>query len=68
MRNSPDLAFGGNGKAQLTPEQKGLKRLKRELADQNGARHLKKAMSIFSVSDRKSTNSRRTILKSFRLG
>jgi len=54
----PDLAFGGNGKKQLTEEQRELARLKRELADVKLERDiLKKAVSIFSVSDRKSINS-----------
>lgn len=58
MRNKPDIAFGGNGKVQLTPEQKELAKLKRELADVKMERDiLKKAVSIFSASDRKSTNS-----------
>jgi transposase len=53
----PTLAFSGNGKKQLTEEQKELARLKRELADVKMERDiLKKAVSIFSVSDRKSTN------------
>ena len=56
--NNPDLAFSGNGKAQLTEEQKELKRLRRELADVKMERDiLKKAVSIFSVNDRKSSNS-----------
>lgn len=56
--NNPDLAFPGNGKAQLTEEQKELKRLRRELADVKMERDiLKKAVSIFSVSDRKSSGS-----------
>lgn len=56
--NNPSLAFGGNGKKQLTEEQKELARLKRELADVKMERDiLKKAVSIFSVSDKKSTNS-----------
>ena len=56
--NNPDLAFSGNGKAQLTEEQKELKRLRRELADVKMERDiLKKAVCIFSVSDRKSSNS-----------
>lgn len=55
--NNPELAFGGNGKAQLTEEQKELKRLRRELADARMERDiLKKAVSIFSVSDRKSSS------------
>ena len=56
--NNPDLAFPGNGKAQLTEEQKELKRLRRALADVKMERDiLKKAVSIFSVSDRKSSGS-----------
>jgi transposase len=58
MQHKPDLAFSGNGRAQLTPEQKELAKLKRELADVKMERDiLKKAVSIFSASDRKSTNS-----------
>ena len=56
--SNPDLAFTGNGKAQLTEEQKELKRLRRALADIKMERDiLKKAVSIFSVSDRKSSGS-----------
>jgi transposase len=55
--NNPSLAFSGNGNKQLTEEQKELARLKRELADVKMERDiLKKAVSIFSVSDRKSTS------------
>ena len=55
---NPSLAFSGNGIKQLTEEQKELARLKRELADVKMERDiLKKAVSIFSVSDRKSINS-----------
>lgn len=58
MKSNPDLAFSGNGKAQLTPEQNELAELKRELADVKMERDiLKKAVSIFSANDRKSTNS-----------
>jgi transposase len=54
----PLLAFSGNGNRQLNEEQKELFRLKRELADVKMERDiLKKAVSIFSVSDRKSSNS-----------
>jgi transposase len=50
--------WGGKGKKQLTEEQKELARLKKDLADVKMERDiLKKAVSIFSVSDRKSTNS-----------
>lgn len=55
---NPSLAFSGNGNKQLTEEQKELAKLKRELADVRMERDiLKKAVSIFSVSDRKSSNS-----------
>ncbi len=58
MGNDPSLAFGGKGKKQLTEEQKELARLKKELADVKMERDiLKKAVSIFSVSDRKSMDS-----------
>ena len=53
-----EIAFSGNGNKQLTADQKELTKLKRELADVKMERDiLKKAVSIFSVSDRKSTNS-----------
>jgi len=58
FQNNPSLAFLGNGKKQLTAEQQELARLKKELANVRMERDiLKKAVSIFSVSDRKSTNS-----------
>jgi len=51
-------AFGGNGKKQLTEEQKEISRLKRALADAELERDiLKKAVSIFSTNDRKSMGS-----------
>lgn len=51
-------AFSGHGKKQLTEEQKELARLKRALADTELERDiLKKAVSIFSVNDRKSMGS-----------
>ena len=54
----PSLAFGGKGKKQLTEEQKEMARLRKKLADVEMERDiLKKAVSIFSVSDRKSTGS-----------
>lgn len=54
---SPSLAFSGKGNKQLTEEQRELARLKKELADVKMERDiLKKAVSIFSVSDRKSSN------------
>lgn len=58
LANYPDLAFGGNGKKQQTAEQKEMANLRKELAYVKMERDiLKKAVSIFSVSDRKSTNS-----------
>jgi len=58
LSHSPSLAFGGNGNKQLTAEQKENDRLKRELADIKMERDiLKKAVSIFSSSDRKSMGS-----------
>jgi len=54
----PSLSFSGNVNKQLTPEAKEVARLKRELADVTMERDiLKKAVGIFSASDRKSTNS-----------
>lgn len=56
--NKRDLAFSGQGKQQLTGEQKEMARLRRELADVKMERDiLKKAIGIFSVNDRKSTDS-----------
>ena len=56
--NNPGLAFGGNGKKQLTEDQRALAKLQKELADVKMERDiLKKAVSIFSASDRKSINS-----------
>lgn len=58
LNANPNLAFSGNGNKQLTEEQKELAKLRRELADVKMERDiLKKAVSIFSVSDRKSSNS-----------
>lgn len=55
---NPSAAFSGNGNKQLTAEQKELERLRKELADMKMERDiLKKAVSIFSASDRKSSNS-----------
>ncbi len=54
---NPQEAFSGNGKKQLTAEQKEIERLKRALADAQMERDiLKKAVGIFSANDRKSTN------------
>ena len=50
--------FSGNGNANLTPEQKEIAQLKRELREANIERDiLKKAVSIFSKSDGKFMNS-----------
>jgi len=58
FNGNPELAFSGNGIKQLTPEQKELERVKKELADVRMERDiLKKAVSIFSKSDRRSTGS-----------
>jgi transposase len=58
MRSRPDLAFGGNGKKQLTVEQSKFAKLEKELADVKMERDiLKKAVGIFSSTDRKSFNS-----------
>ena len=58
FNSNPSLAFSGKGNKQLTDEQKELARLRKELADVKMERDiLKKAVSIFSVSDRKSSNS-----------
>lgn len=55
---NPSVAFGGNGKKQLSAEQKELAKLRKELDDVRMERDiLKKAVSIFSVSDRRSSNS-----------
>ena len=50
-------SFPGNGNPKQTDEQKEIARLKAELADAELERDiLKKAISIFSKSDRKNTN------------
>ena len=55
---NPTLAFSGNGNKQLTSEEKELQRLRVELADVKMERDiLKKAVGIFSASDRKYTGS-----------
>lgn len=55
FQNKPDLAFSGRGVKQLTEEQKELERLRKELKDTKLENEiLKKAVSIFSKSDRKS--------------
>lgn len=51
-------SFPGNGVPRLSDEQKQIAELKKQLADARLERDiLKKAVSIFSVSDRKSSNS-----------
>ena len=66
---NPSLAFGGRGEAQLNEEQQELARLKKELADVRMEREiLKKAVSFFSASDPKSSNSWETIKRNIRLG
>jgi len=58
LTRNGSIAFSGNGNKRLTEEQKELARLKQRLADVEMERDiLKKAVSIFSVSDRKSTSS-----------
>ncbi|ADL12889.1 transposase IS3/IS911 family protein [Acetohalobium arabaticum DSM 5501] len=48
-KDKGDLAFPGHGKQKLTPEQKEIQRLKKELKDAKTERDiLKKAVSIFS--------------------
>ena len=55
MENKSSLAFSGRGVKQLTEEQKELERLRKELKDAKLENEiLKKAVSIFSKSDRKS--------------
>lgn len=51
-------SFPGNGKPKLTDDERELSRLHKELQEMKMERDiLKKAISIFSASDRKSTNS-----------
>ena len=51
-------AFTGSGNPSLTPEEKEIRRLKKQLREAEMERDiLKKAVSIFSQSDRKSTSS-----------
>ena len=54
LEQHPDLAFSGNGIKQLTENQKELEQLRKQLKDVSMERDiLKKAVSIFSKSDRK---------------
>jgi len=56
--HSEKEAFTGNGRASLTPQEKEVQRLKKELKEVQLERDiLKKAVGIFSKSDRTSTNS-----------
>jgi len=51
-------SFPGQGKMKMTDQEREIARLKKELRDARMERDiLKKAISIFSVSDGKSTNS-----------
>jgi transposase len=51
-------SFPGQGKAKMTDQEREIAQLKKELRDAKMERDiLKKAISIFSVSDGKSTNS-----------
>ncbi|MFA0962771.1 transposase [Roseivirga sp. BDSF3-8] len=55
---SSDKSFPGHGKAKLTPEEKKIKQLEKELRDAKMERDiLKKAISIFSKNDGRSSNS-----------
>ena len=54
LEQDPDLAFSGNDIKQLTEDQKELEHLRKQLKDVTMERDiLKKAVSIFSKSDRK---------------
>ncbi len=53
-KNHKEIAFPGNGKKMQTEAEKEISRLQKELADARMERDiLKKAISIFSSSDRK---------------
>ncbi len=57
IKGSPLACFSGNGNANLTPEQKEIIQLKKELRDARiESEILKKAVSIFSKSDGKYSN------------
>jgi transposase len=57
-KNHKDIAFPGNGRKMQTEAEKELARLQKELADVRMERDiLKKAISIFSSSDRKNMRS-----------
>lgn len=58
MDKDQQTCFPGNGKVNLTGQEFELKRLQQELEEVRMERDiLKKAISIFSKTDRKSTNS-----------
>jgi len=57
-KNHKEIAFPGNGKKMQTESEKEISRLQKELADARMERDiLKKAISIFSSSDRKNMRS-----------
>ena len=57
-KDNKDIAFPGNGNKNQTPEEKQLSALRKELAETKMERDiLKKAISIFSSSDKKDTRS-----------
>lgn len=57
-KNHKDIAFPGNGNKKQTEEEKKMAQLERELRDMTMERDiLKKAISIFSTSDKKSFRS-----------
>ena len=57
-KNHKEIAFPGNGKKMQTEAEKEISRLHKELADARMERDiLKKAISIFSSSDRKNMRS-----------
>lgn len=57
-KNHKEIAFPGNGRKMQTEEEKELSRLRKELTDVRMERDiLKKAISIFSSSDRKNMRS-----------
>ena len=58
LSNSPQTSFPGNGNVARTPEQEQIYRLKKEVQELQTERDiLKKAVSIFSRSDSKSSGS-----------
>lgn len=58
FRNDKEIAFPGNGKKKQTPQEKEISELKKELADAKlEGEILKKAISIFSSSDKKNMRS-----------